>query len=158
MLINLAIVSRLDLLRKLSDFDFCIPLEVLNEIKDPTQKERVNAEIATGGLRTIKIESVEELQAYAEYAEQFGKGEAASLAVAKCRDWVIATDEIKDKRLTREITERGIQVVNTPGILLKAIKQGLLSEEEADAIKTELERNRFRMKFESFREVVESED
>lgn len=45
-------------------------------------------------------------------------------------------------------------VVNTPGILLKAIMEKVLSIEDADAIKGELEKRRFRMKFRSFRDLA----
>jgi hypothetical protein len=77
------------------------------------------------------------------------------LAIATCRKWAIATDETKDKRFTGEIGARGIAIINTPGILLKAIREGALTIETADAIKGELEKNRFRMSFNSFRDLVE---
>jgi hypothetical protein len=44
---------------------------------------------------------------------------------------------------------------NTPGIPLKAIRQRVLTVQEADAIKAELEKNRFRMNFNSFRDLAD---
>ena len=89
-----------------------------------------------------------------EYTGRFGRGESACLAIAVCRKWAIATDETKDRRLSQEITGRALVVINTPGILLKAIMEKVLSIEDADAIKGELEKRRFRMKFRSFRDLA----
>lgn len=153
-LINLAHVSRLGLLAEMSDMVFHVPQEVVNEVSEPGQARKVEAAMESGALRTLKITDMEELGLLADYVEKFGKGESACLAVAIHRRWIMATDETKDKRLSREIAARGIRLINTPGILLKAIGQGLLSVQAADEIKAELERNRFKMNFKSFQELV----
>lgn len=153
-LINLAIVARVDLLAQIQGFVFHVPQEVLNEITLVEQKQQVEAVVTRGGLKMARIEAVEELQAFADYVGQFGKGESACLAIATCRNWTIATDETKDKRLSREIAARRILIINTPGILLEAIRHGVLTVEAADSIKAELEKNRFQMSFDSFRGLV----
>jgi len=133
---------------------FHAPQEVLNEVSEPGQMRKVEEALESGVLRRLKIVDVEELEAVAEYVEQFGKGESACLAVAIHRHWVVATDETKDRRLSREIASNGIKLINTPGILLKAIRRGSLSVQAADLIKAELEENRFKMSFKSFQELV----
>jgi len=153
-LINFAHVSRLDLLGQIQDMIFHAPQEVLNEVSEPGQMRKVEEAVENGVLHRLKIIAVEELQSVAEYIEQFGKGESACLAVAIHRQWVVATDETKDRRLSREIASKRIKLINTPGILLKAVRQGLLSVQAADLIKTELEANRFKMSFKSFQELV----
>ncbi len=153
-LINFAIVAKMDLLAQIPDLVFHVPPEVLSEMTVAEQRRQVEGVVASGGLKMARIEAVEELQAFSEYVDQFGKGESACLAIATCRKWVIATDETKDKRLSREITTRGIRVINTPGILLKGIRQGVVTVEDADVIKAELDRNRFRMNFDSFRDLL----
>ena len=153
-LINLAHVSRLDLLGQIQDMIFHAPQEVLNEVSEPGQMRKVGEAVENGVLHRLKIIAIEELQSVAEYIEQFGKGESACLAVAIHRQWVVATDETKDRRLSREIASKRIKLINTPGILLKAVRQGLLSVQAADLIKTELEANRFKMSFKSFQELV----
>jgi predicted nucleic acid-binding protein len=153
-LINLAHVSRLDLLGQIQDMIFHAPQEVLNEVTEPGQMRKVEEALESGVLHRLKIFDVEELEAVAKYVEQFGKGESACLAVAIHRHWVVATDETKDRRLSREIASRGIKLINTPGILLKAIRQGSLSVQAADLIKAELEENSFKMSFKSFQELV----
>jgi predicted nucleic acid-binding protein len=154
-LINLAIVGRIDLLGRIQDMVFHVPQEVANEITLAEQKQQVERGVASGALRMARMETVEELEAFAEYSRCFGKGESACLTIATCRGWIISTDETKDKRLTGEISAKGIPLINTPGILAKAIRQRVLTVEEADAIKAELEKNRFRMNFNSFRDLVE---
>ncbi len=153
-LINLAIVGRVDLLGQIHDMVFHVPQEVLDEITIVEQRNQVENVARSGGVMVAKIDAVEELRTFAEYSGQFGKGESACLAIASCRKWVVATDETKDKRPSREILARGIQVINTPGILLKSIRQGVLTVEAADAIKVALEKGRYRMSFRSFRELV----
>jgi predicted nucleic acid-binding protein len=83
-----------------------------------------------------------------------GIGEAACLALAECRDWLIASDE--KKKFYREAVARLGQhrIINTPGILLKAIRVNILTVEEADNAKTLLEQRRFTMRFASFRELL----
>jgi predicted nucleic acid-binding protein len=153
-LINLAIVGRVDLLGQIHDMVFHVPQEVLEEITIAEQRNQVENVVKSGGLMIAKIDAVDELRAFAECSGQFGKGESACLAIASCRRWVVATDETKDKRLNREISARGIPVINTPGILLKAIRQGVLTVQTANGIKTELEKNRFRMNFDSFGDLL----
>lgn len=153
-LINFAHVSRLDLLGQIQDMIFHAPQEVLNEVSEPGQMKKVEEALQNGALRRLQIVAVEELQSVAEYVEQFGKGESTCLAVAIHRQWVIATDETKDRRFSREIASKRIKLINTPGILLKALRQGLLSVQSADLIKAELEGNRFKMSFKSFQELV----
>ncbi len=153
-LVNFALVVRLDLFAHISDVVFHVPQEVLDEITIPEQRNQVEAVVGSGGLRMTKIEAVDELAAFADYLAQFGRGESACLAIATCRNWAIATDETKDRRLSREIGARGIQIINTLGIVLKSIHHGMLTVEAADGIKAELEKNRFRMSFDSFRGLV----
>jgi predicted nucleic acid-binding protein len=153
-LINFVHVSRLDLLGQMGDMVFHVPREVAEEISEPIQAKKLEAAINGGTIRELKIMDVAELETMAGYVEKFGKGESACLAVATQRDWIIATDETKDRRLSREIAARGIKVINTPGILLKSIRQGMLSVEAADVTKAELETKRFKMSFASFRDLV----
>jgi len=80
-LINLARVSRLDLLGQIQDMVFHAPQEVLNEVTGPGQITKVNEAIESGVLHRLTIVAVEELESMVEYVEQFGKGESACLAV-----------------------------------------------------------------------------
>jgi predicted nucleic acid-binding protein len=83
-----------------------------------------------------------------------GMGEAACLALAVSQRAWIASDE---KRVFRREAEARLgpgSILNTPGLLLLGIRRGFLTVEEADELKTVLAAKRFRMKLESFRELV----
>ena len=76
------------------------------------------------------------------------------MSLAQTRGWLIASDE---KRVFRREALSGLgpgRIINTPGILLVAIRAGVLSIDEADRMKTDLEQHRFRMPFGSFREML----
>ena len=63
---------------------------------------------------------------------------------------VVAADESKDPKWKKVISGAGFAIINTPGILLAAIRAGVLTVAAADEIKTKLEQRRFKMKFDSF--------
>jgi len=46
------------------------------------------------------------------------------------------------------------RLLTTPAILLRCIRAGVLTVADADAIKAELERHRFRMAFTSFAHLI----
>ena len=52
------------------------------------------------------------------------------------------------------ISGAGFAIINTPGILLAAIRAGKLTVAAADEIKIKLEQRRFKMKFDSFASLV----
>ena len=87
-----------------------------------------------------------------------GRGEAACLSMAEQRGWLAAVDERgRFLRLARERLGEGriLNILNTPGILLLAIHAGLVSVDEADVLKARLETHRYRMRFDSFRDVLD---
>jgi predicted nucleic acid-binding protein len=153
-LINLAVVSRLDLLSLVSPFVFHAPAEVLDEIEDPEQKTAVEQGIAAGFLDVVKLEDPNELASYVGFNATLGKGESACLALAKGRGWAIATDESKDPKWKKVIAGAGFAVVNTPGIILGAIRVQALTVVDADEIKARLEQRRFKMNFASFASLI----
>ena len=74
--------------------------------------------------------------------------------MAEQRGWLVAVDERgRFLRMARERIGEG-RILNTPGILLLAIRAGLLSVDEADGLKARRETHRYRMKFDSFRDVL----
>lgn len=151
-LINLALVDRLDLLGSLLDLDFRAPQEVLSEVI--REKGRVGAALRRGYLKEMLLGEVEELALFVELRRMMGPGEAACLAMAVQRGALVASDE---KRVFRREAEARLgprRILNTPGLLLLAIRREILTIEEADELKGELEQQRFRMKFESFREIL----
>lgn len=98
-----------------------------------------------------------ELALYAELRGlRIGRGEASCLAMAIHRGWIVASDE--RRRFLRIARERQgkHRLLNTPGLLLLAIRRKVISVNDADRIKSTLEERRFRMKFTSFRELLDN--
>lgn len=155
-LINFIKIDRLDILQKLQIYAFYIPEEVYVEITYPAQRLVLDQVLGEGWLRKTEIADQNELLSYTRYRQQMGDGEAACLAIATCRRWIMACDEEKNKLISREIQyELGKgYLLNTPGILLKAIHESILTVSQADAIKCSLAQNRFVMSFASFQDLI----
>jgi predicted nucleic acid-binding protein len=153
-IINLIHVRSLGLLGKLQGYEFVVPDEVVREVTDPSQREALQSAIDAGALRAITIDDVATLKLFAKLLAIMGSGEAACLSLAQTRGWLIASDEKKVFR--REAISRlgAGRIMNTPGILLVAIRSGVLRVDEADRMKDELEHHRFRMSFLSFRDLL----
>jgi predicted nucleic acid-binding protein len=152
--INLLHVNRIDLLGKLHPYSFVVPEEVILEIRDPSQSAALQVALGNGLLVEVRLAELPELKLYTELLKTLGSGEAACLALAESRGWLIASDE--RKVFLREATKRigPSRILNTAGLFVKAIKLGLLTVAEADADKKTLEQHRFTMKFTSFKDVI----
>jgi predicted nucleic acid-binding protein len=153
-IINLIHAELLALLGTIPGYEFVVAEEVVAEIVDPIQREQLDRALVDGRLRVETITEPDDLAQYAELRRTLGGGEAGSLVLAQRHGWLIASDE--KRRFQREATTRlGTgRTVNTAGILLLAIRGGIISIERADEAKTILEQHRFRMLFGSFRDLI----
>lgn len=153
-IINLIHVSSLGLLPQLAGYEFVVPGEVIREVIQPDQALVLRSSLGSGHLREVTIEDLATLHLFAELTAVMGAGEAACLGLAQTRGWLLASDEKGIFR--REAVARlgSGRIVNTAGLLVLAIRAGVMTVEEADRIKHRLEQHRFRMGFTSFREVI----
>ena len=153
-LINLLHIGRLDLLGKLPPYSFVVPEEVVKEVREPQQAQALHTAMSSGLLSEVQLADPAELKVYADLIQILGSGEAACLSLAKCRHWLIASDE--KKKFQRETLARlgAGRLLNTPGILSLAISGGIITVEDADRAKAVLEQHRFIMSFRSFRDVL----
>jgi len=156
-LINLIIAERLELLNSLPGFEFVVPENVVAEIRYADQRASLDHAIERRFVRMVSVTDPFELELYARLRNRMGRGEAACIAMAQVRDWIVASDELG--RFEREVAKRlgPGRLVNTPGLLVLGIQAGVLSVEEADRAKEDLERHRFKMRIGSFREVIDAE-
>jgi predicted nucleic acid-binding protein len=154
-LINLIHAGRLDLLGTLTAFEFVVPDHVIAEITVPAQRWALEIALTRGVLRQESITDPRELATYAGLRRIMGSGEAACLAMAEARGWLIASDE--KRRFRREVITRlgEERLVTTAGLFVIAIRADVISVEEANQIKEILQRHRFRMAFRSFRELLD---
>ncbi len=156
-LINLIHVKRLDLFGKLGGFEFVVPEQVVEEVKYPDQVTVLNEALARGWVRKEPSTDVAEIALYAELSGVMGKGEAACLAMAQRRGWLVACDEAGRFRREAEARLARDRLVNTPGLMVLAIRRGLLTVEEADRTKEVLATRNYRMRFRSFRDLLEGQ-
>lgn len=91
---------------------------------------------------------------YAELRRVLGDGEAASLAIAEARGWIVACDEKRRFRREAEARLGAARIVNTPGLIVAAIVENLISVAEADTFKERLVERRFRIAVDSFATLV----
>lgn len=105
-------------------------------LRSRTRLEAVNQAITDGWLQippslvNSEPEKIE-LQLAKDYSQRFGAGEAEAMAISKCRNWVLATDDGAARRFSQT---QGIRLTGTLGILIKATSVERLTIFEADAI------------------------
>jgi predicted nucleic acid-binding protein len=152
---NLFHIDRLALLGQLTGFEFVVPPEVIQEISQARQAAVVATALSQGFFKQEALVEIPALSLYAELVATLGKGEAACLSLAVTKGWMIASDE--KKKFRREVLARigADRLLNTPGLLLLAIRLGVLSVAEADAALQVLASHRFKVKFKSFRDLLE---
>lgn len=142
-LINLLHVRRLDLCSSLHNLEFALVEEVRREITRPRQRALVEASIRLGELRLEALSAIEELERFAALRGIMGAGEAASLALAQSRGWMIACDE--QRAFLREARARlgEARILNTAGLFVRAIREDMLMAEHIDdAKRLDLQRTR----------------
>lgn len=87
---------------------------------DPTSpKEKVDLEplIKSGLLVVCDVEGDQEAELYVDYASVLDDGEAMSLAIAVSRNYVLATDERKARRLFLEAVGDPERLTSTSALL-----------------------------------------
>lgn len=151
-LVNLAIVDRLDLLASLRRHRFLVPEEAVDEVE--RQRDLLDRALAAGHLKATRLTGLTALDLFRDLRHSLGPGESACLALAAANGWSVACDE---RRLFRRTALRLIgeeRLLTTPDLFGLAIHSRYWTVSEADAAKEILEQNRFRMRFGSFHDVM----
>jgi predicted nucleic acid-binding protein len=71
-------------------------------------------EISRGLIKECCLETKEEIESYVNFSIEVDDGEASSLAIAKSRNWMVATG---DRKAIRLASESGIAVITTPELV-----------------------------------------
>lgn len=105
---------------------FYVPQEVQNEslsIRQPDPSDSailipvpidLSEAISQGLIQGCQLAGAAENESYVEFASYLDDGEASSLAIAKSRGWILATD---DRKAIRIATEAGVPVITTPELV-----------------------------------------
>ena len=153
-LINFLILNRVSILADLPGYRFVVLDAVEQEVQRPQQQITLAAAFEQRAVDRAGIATPQELEIFADHRRVMGLGEAACLAAAEARGWMLASDE---RRLFRRIARERIgdsRILTTPGILVVAVKAGVISVDELRGAKEELERNRFRVRPGTFGELL----
>ena len=123
-LINLLAVGRVGDWLPLLGLRWHIPSAVMGEAlylrgsdeAGKPRKEPVDLRplVAGGALAVCGLESSEETDLYVRLAAELDDGEAMALALAKCRNWLLATDDRKGRRLAADLA---VTVLTTPDLM-----------------------------------------
>ena len=142
---NFAVVKRLDLLYKLFGKAYITP-EVLQEVKDGIKEnysflEDVIIILDEDSWLIVTEMEIEEYELYRNIPKKLGSGERSCLAIAHIRDWSFFSDDW----LARQYAEKNdISLGGTFGLLIKAIDDRILSENQANELLQEMIRNDYR--------------
>lgn len=133
--IHLAKAGRLDLLGSLDRWTFVVPEQVVGEVTYPSQAAALADALQIGHLRRESSTDSAEIALYADLRRRMGKGEAACLAMAVTRGWLLASDDRGRafRRLTRERLGR-TGLMDTGSIVDAARKKGVISSRIAQQI------------------------
>ncbi|MCH8044504.1 MAG: hypothetical protein IID44_12365 [Planctomycetes bacterium] len=74
----------------------------------------LSAAFQAGLIQECQVEGESETESFVNFAMELDDGEAASLAIAKCRGWTVATD---DRKAMRVAQSHGIPTLTTPEII-----------------------------------------
>ncbi len=156
-LINFLVLDRMHILGGLPQFRFHVLNHVRVEIRYEDQRARLQAAVERDIVTELEIIEPSEVLLYDELRRFLGDGEAASLAVAVRRRWVIAADE--KGRFRRELFDRLGEnyLLDTAGALVTAIKAGVITVAEADALRVQLSEHRFEMDPRPFDDLMKEE-
>jgi predicted nucleic acid-binding protein len=92
--------------------------------------------IEGGSLRTCDVAAGEEMNLFVRLAATLDDGEAACLAIAKSRSWVLATDDRKAIRLAGEL---GVGTITTPELIKRWADATQAREVEVAAVLTKIQ-------------------
>ena len=126
----------------------------------PHLKARVDALVASGQVTIQDIDvSSEEYETYYQLTEDpkkghkvIGKGEAASISLAKQYDGIVASNNLRD--IQRYITEFGLQHTTTSDILVDAYTRKIITEAEGNQIWAQMIQKRRKLGAASFTDYL----
>lgn len=74
---------------------------------------------------------MEEIQAYEYFLTMLSSGEASSLAIAQCRNWIFFSDDLKARNIAEK---KAIEFSGTLGILKISLIKNIISLSKANKL------------------------
>ena len=156
-LLNFVKIGRVELLGQLGTSVVLLD-QVFDEVRRPKQRKVVKDAVTASTLDLQSVRNPVEVALFTELRAggRLGAGECAVLTVALTRNWVAG---LQDRRAGTEGQRRCEDLVlyQTEDLVLKLIKSGHLTIEEADGFLVEwAAKHRFRSKITSFRDLMQT--
>ncbi|MBI4536674.1 MAG: hypothetical protein HY712_01810 [candidate division NC10 bacterium] len=148
---NFVKIGQFDLLREIFPATIRIATQVYDELKAGGLDSAILEGIAAAWLRLVAPESVREVSLYREYSQNLGAGESASLAIAICRSWALATDDRAARQAARSA---GVPLTGSVGILIAAVQANVLTRAEGDKLLRDMRREGFYFQMSNFKGLV----
>lgn len=156
-------VGNESLLSKLYPGRIVIPKPVYDEIDRPTlawMKARVDSMITAGNLTVVDLTlGTEEFDLYYKLTESpdeghkiIGDGEASSIALAKAKNGIVASNNFND--ILTYINEYSLEYTTTADILVDAYKRGMIDENQGNMIWADMLKKRRRLGAASFSDYL----
>ena len=152
------------LLEKLYGGNIIIPKQVYDELNKPSishLKDRIDqlVERGTASIMVIEITS-QEFKTYRalvnpsdKYQKVIGKGEAASIALAKQYNGTLGSNNLRDVK--KYVDEYNLKHVTTADILVEAFSRKLITDEQGNEIWSEMLKKRRKIGGNSFTEYLQ---
>jgi predicted nucleic acid-binding protein len=148
---NFIKIGRLSLLRQLFPASLRIATQVFDELKAGGLDGHIRQGVTEAWLRMVQPESGRESALYREYLRTLGSGESASLAIAICRSWALATD---DRAARAAAGAAGVDLTGSVGILIVAVRAGFITRQEGDQLLQEMRRHGYRFPLEGLESLL----
>ena len=132
-LTNFALVNKADLVLCVWPTAVCTTPFVLQEYRVGVDRGTVPANAWEELIVATLTE--EETAKMSDFLPRLGRGERSCLAVAVCRQGLLATDDLDARR---EAGRHGVPVSGTIGILVLCVRRSFLSLKEANALLVEM--------------------
>lgn len=158
-LVNLALVDRFDLLGALAGLRFRVPDEVVAEVTRQEQRDLLGRALREGHLEQVSLTGFAAILDFQRLRLDLGlgRGEAACLTLGCAHGWMVASDEKGAFRREARRLLGEARLLDTPRLFVLGIRQHYWTAADADRAKEVLERNRFRMRFGTFEDLMRRE-
>lgn len=156
---NLAAIGRMDLLHLVLG-TVHISTEVYAEIQDGLAEgsdfyagigRLIHPLTADGWLRLTSLQGDAELRLFSELPAALHRGEASCLAIAAQRGWAFLTDDARARKAARGL---GVVISGTLGLLVQAVKDGLLALDEANDLLAQMIRAGYHSPYSELTELL----
>lgn len=146
LLLNFLRIDRTDILGALPGFRFHVLNHVVNEVTKEPHASRLEEALREAHVIEFELTDLDAIADYNALRVSLGDGEAATIAAGAHLQWIIGIDE-KGRAKLEAIARVGEQnVLNTPGILVHAVRAELLTLEEAEQVRLDLAAQSYRIK------------